>query len=135
MNKKNLIIILIGIIILLLVGWQVFQYNKYGGNLIVNISNQSEIDTVKIEIFQKDKKLISDVFTNDVFHNYKEFTFKKGLGNHTLTVSADKYQVKKVVNVNTLLVTWLVIDFYENDDIPEGYTLYTAKRKKPLVIE
>lgn len=134
MNRKYLVILFIGII-LLLIGWQVFQYNKHGGNLIINISNQSEIDTVKIEIFQHDKKLISDVFTNDTFHNYKEFTFKKGLGRHTLLISADEYHVKKEVKVNTLLVTWLVIDFYEDDDKTEGYTLYTVKQKRPLVIE
>lgn len=134
MNSKNIIILFIGII-LLLIGWQVFQYNKHGGNLIIFLSNQSEIDSVKIEVFQNDEKLISDVLTNDVFHNYKEFTFKKGLSNHTLTLCADKYHVKKVVKVNTLLVTWLVIEFYEDIDSPEGYTLYAVEQKKPLVIE
>ncbi len=131
--KKILILSLI--ITMLVIGWQVYLFNKHDGNLIINISNQSEIDTIKIEVYQNDEKLVSDIFTNDVFHNYKKFTFKKGLGNHTLLISVNKYQAKKKVKINTLLVSWLIIDFYEDDTEPGGYTLYTVKQKTPLVIE
>lgn len=136
MKSRILLILLLGTVILF-IGWQLLQVSKFNGNLILNISNQSKIDSVKIEVFENGEKVVSDLFTNEVFHNYKKFVLKTGLGQHTLIFSADDYEVKKEIKVNTLLITWVVVDFYEDDSTAKNndYKLYITKQRKPLVIE
>jgi len=136
MRKKVFIILLTGLI-LIFIGRQIYLFNNYDGNLIVNISNQSKIDTVNIELFVDGEKQITNLFTNEVFHNYKEYAFKTELGKHTLLIKTVNDKVSKEIRINTLLVTWLVIDFYEDDDTTnsDDFAFYFVKQRKPLVIE
>ena len=79
MKKKKLITVIIGLI-LVFVSWQAYMCDRYEGNLIINVSNQSERDTISLDLYIDGEKQASGLFTNEVFHNYKEYVFKTKKG-------------------------------------------------------
>lgn len=133
MKKKLLIVLSIGCLSFFL-GWQIYLAYKYEGNLIVNISNQSKIDTVNIELYLDGKRQVCEPFTNEVFHNYKEYVFKTKLKNHTVLIKTDTGGTSKEIKVNTFLSTWVVFDFYE-DSNSSDFIFYCAKYRRPFNIE
>lgn len=136
MKKKILIIVIIGLI-LVFVSWQAYMCDRYGGNLIINVSNQSERDTISLDLYVDGEKQASGLFTNEVFHNYKEYVFKTKLGEHSFLIKAGDDIVSNEIKVNTMLVTWIVVDFYDDDVRPdkEKFTFNITTHKKPFVIE
>jgi hypothetical protein len=135
--KKKVFIILLAGLLLIFIGLQFNLFRKYDGNLIVNISNQSKIDSVNIDLYIDGEKQITGLFENEPFHNYKEYIFKTQLGRHTVLIKNENNNLSKEIKINTILVTWLIVDFYENDDITKdkNFTFYTEKQRKPLIIE
>jgi hypothetical protein len=139
MLKK--IIILIGVLILVfLIGQQLFWYAKHEGNVIVYISNQSELDTVNIELYLDGNKIESGFFTNASFHDYKKYPLKINFGTHTLLLKAKETSTSKEISFTAFLMKWVIVDFSEVDKtIGTGtdsvFTFLTTKQLTPLVIE
>jgi len=136
MKKKKLITVIIGLI-LVFVSWQAYMCDRYEGNLIINVSNQSERDTISLDLYIDGEKQASGLFTNEVFHNYKEYVFKTKKGEHSFLIKTGDGVVSSEVKVNTMLVTWIVVDFYDDDVRPdkEKLTFNITTHKKPFVIE
>lgn len=135
--KRKTFLIAIPIIVIFLIGQQVSRYYKYDGNLIVCISNQSKLDSLNIELYIDGEKIISDTFTNSTFHNYKINPVKLSIGKHILLVKSKGFASQEIT-LTSLFIRWLIVDFFENDDIignDEKYTFLITRQLKPLVIE
>lgn len=132
MRNKILILIIVSFLSFL-IGRQIFMYNKYHGNLIVYISNQTEKDTVKIEMNMDDVQQINEVFTNERFHNYKGYPMKVRLGKHRLLFKAEGKSISKEIKINTLFMRWVIVDLIEGDS--GDFSFYISKQNKPLIIE
>lgn len=135
---KKIFIIAILLVATFLIGQQVFRYIKYKGNLIISISNQSRLDSVNIELYLDGEKLITDFFTNDTFHNYKVFPIKTSVGRHHIIIKEKKMGFTKEFNLTFIFMKWVVVDFFENDDISvdkSKYTFLITTQSNPFVIE
>ena len=95
MNKYRKIGILIAIFIFVFLGHQIYTFYKYNGNLILNISNESEIDKLNLSIYIDGEKQFSEIYSNQYSHAYKEKILKTKLGKHILLIKSDD----KTINV------------------------------------
>jgi hypothetical protein len=140
MKRKKMFIILIFVIISFYLGRQIYWFIEFNGNTIIYISNQSaKIDTVCIEAYLDGKRVIVKNFDNKSFHNYKRFPLKTSFGKHTFLVKAKILGLSQEISFRTLLVKWIVVDFFEKDVLPPGeknkYTFLITTQSGPLTIE
>jgi len=136
MKKKKIIIIIVIILIFSFPIYQLFIFAKTGGNLILYISNQSEVDTVGIELFLNNEKEIDDYYTNYQFHNYKRYVFKTTPGNQAIAIKTKVGNTKLFFDVNTWLIKWVAIDYSEiiNKKGEKEYFFVVRQNLKPFLI-
>ena len=136
--KKYLWITVIVIISFLIIR-QFIWYNKYDGNLLIYISNMSEMGTTSIEVFIDGNTVINDVLTNENFHGYKSYPFKESFGKHSLLIKNTETATIQEIEFRLFFMEWLIIDFVHDDLIPKNnpkrYSFIIDKQFKPLTIQ
>ncbi len=93
---------------------QLLLKSRYGGNLIINVSNQSDIDTAYIDLYIDGKKVISDRYTNTMFHGYKQSVLKVKRGRHSLKLIECSKNISKEIQFARLFIKWITIDYIDN---------------------
>ena len=119
--KKNLMFI--GVILLLLLGVELYWYTTNYGNLIVYVQNQSDQESeINAKIYLDGNQVLKDkFFANEIVP--KEIRLKKIIGSHELKIwRGDKDEIIKE-KFNLFLVKWIIIDLYTEETIISYYVI------------
>ena len=108
--KKIIKILLLLVLLLLLL--EIFLYYKNKGNIILYISNESNIENANLEIYVDNIQIKKDTLTNG-FHIYDKYPIKLDIGHHEIMIRINNNE--EIIKTNIFLVTWIIIDFYEDD--------------------
>ncbi len=128
MKRKKFFVLIVSLVLIIIVFRQVYFYYKYDGNLVIYVSNHSNIDTVNFDVYINKELKISESSNNN-FHIYKEFSLNSKIGTNSIKVVFDeKYQ--KEINVNIFPVRFIYIEFTGQTD--DTYFINTFKSYSPL---
>ncbi len=126
----------LGGILIALILQQLYFRAKYEGNLVLYISNESLVDSARLEIFVDGKKVLEDKVTNQVTHLYKQYSVKTTLGNHAVVIKVAG-ESSEEIKLNTFLVTFVSVDYYgDRLDVPgseDGKHFSIDTEKFPMI--
>lgn len=110
-----------GIISIILIGGIIQQWYyrvQFDGNLVFYITNQSLIDSPRLEVFVDGIKILDDKVEGGI-HSYKSYPVKTTLGDHTVLIKING-EFSEMININTFLVTFMIVSYYGDqfDGIP-----------------
>lgn len=112
MKKK---IIKIGLILLaLLLLHQLYWYVGQSGNLVLFVSNKSDIELAEIEVTLDGKRIVEDSFSTGIY-NYKNYSFNVSPWKHDIEVVCNHLGIKEKFSFYNFFVTRVLIDLTEND--------------------
>jgi len=134
---KKIALIIFCLLIIIIIGFEVFHYVKNGGNVILYVSNQSSLaDTVDIKVLIDGKEVIHDTFLAENFHNYKEYPLKLSpIILHEIEVYSEKVQAKMVTQTRFYFVNWILLDLWNEEpdlqsDFSNGDINYIETKKE-----
>ncbi len=128
MKRKKFFVLIVSLVLIIIVFRQVYFYYKYDGNLVIYVSNHSNIDTVNFDVYINKKLKISESSNNN-FHIYKEFSLNSKIGTNSIKVVFDE-KYPKEINVNIFPVRFIYIEFTGQTDDP--YFVNIFKSYSPL---
>jgi hypothetical protein len=126
---KKIIFFSIALIIFSGIGIGVFQFYKCGGNLTFYVSNVSEIDSVRIEMYIDNKLLNNKTYSNTQF-GYFHLSFFVPLGKHNCCLKAYNNKnelIKQSVFKFSIIMKWVIVEFqdeyiYYGDTFSDNYS-------------
>ncbi len=93
--------------------YEVYQYRKQGGNLIIYLCNCSDIDSLNVEVFVNDKKIVNALLSNNEFHHYEKYVFKTNFfKTQLIEVKSKETDAQLKFKINTCLVKRVLIEFW-----------------------
>ncbi len=140
-KAKKIILITFYLLIVFIIGFEVFHYVKNGGNVILYVSNQSQqSDTVDIKVLVDGKEVVNDIFIAGNLHNYKEYPLKLSpIILHEIEVYSEKVHTKMVMQTRFYFVNWILLDLWnEEPDLQSNFSSgdinYTEIKEKIQLI-
>ncbi|MDR0661335.1 MAG: hypothetical protein LBG19_11225 [Prevotellaceae bacterium] len=134
---KRKLLIVIGILLLLFIGQQLYQRHKYGGNLSFEVSNVSMMDSVCIEIYLN-SKLVKDSSYNHQMVGYSRHTLNTSIGMQSFTFKAYKDKELLATEEQTIFVLpnrFVTVEFQLKNVYPEEIILDDELRRQSMKIE
>lgn len=120
---------------LLVSGIQLYRYCKYEGNVLIYICNDSNLESIDLEVYLDGIKQVSDSFSNKIFHGYHLFPVSTSLGLHTLEVKAENLGPVKKVDFRVFAIRSVIIEVGKeliSSNNPSEYEVVISLRHKPL---
>ncbi len=139
-NMWSNIVVFIKIIGIVIVLFVIIQYSvsfTLGGNLVFSLSNESQTDSLFIDVYLDGERVLENVYTNEFTHNFKSDVIDIGFGKHVLTFMSKDGSVHTSVGINAFFVTWIGVEIYNSTPrIVNGkYHVYIYEQKLPLTVE
>lgn len=136
---KKIVRIIFYVLLIFIIGFEIFQYIKIDGNVMLYVSNQSsQVDTIDIKILIDGKEIINDTFVSGNFHNYKEYSLKLSpIVLHEIEVYSEKVHAKMVTQIRFCFVNWVLLDLWNEEPDLESVSsdgeldFLEVKKKKP----
>ncbi len=125
---KKIFLLIILCLILFLCFNQIHRYNIYNGNIIICINNEIE-DTVYVEIYLDDRKILSNLLTNGYIHNYKFYPIKVNFGNHKLKFKINNKEY--FTKFFSLPIKWIYIGILNDNN---NYDIKIKKYYNPIKV-
>lgn len=122
-------------LMLLLVIVQSYLFYSYDGNLVISIVNDSNIDSIPVEVLIDGELAIDKVYTNEIFHNYDFNNFDCGFGDKVLTLRSKENNMCVSTLINTTSFTSVTIGFHSSLDDSSELSVNIIDRKLPMRIE
>lgn len=115
---KNIFLIIVSIILIGGIIQQLYYRSQFDGNLVFYISNQSLIDSPRLEVFIDGIKILDDKVEGGI-HRYKLYPVKTTLDDHAVLIKING-ESSEIININTFLVTFMIVSYY-GDQFAEAF--------------
>lgn len=130
--KKILIYILL-LVILFIVGRQIYWLIEEKGNVIIYITNSSFQDEVEMEVKIDENICDIDSYTNKYLW-YKKISTFETLGNHTVEVKVKDKDISQKMEFFVLGAKFINVELV-NQVVDDTYELQISVHSSPVVIE
>ena len=121
------------VVILFVVGRQVYWLIKESGNVIVYVTNSSNQDEVEIEVSIDGKSSNVETYTNQYLW-YTKFSKFETFGNHTIEVKVKEKDISQTKEFFVLGAKWINVEFF-SQDVDDSCGLQISVGSSPVVIE
>ena len=110
-KRKRISLIVFSVILVGFILQQLYYRVKYDGDLVFYISNESLVDSARLEIYIDGTKVLDGKVTNTITHLSKPYPVKTTLGNHTVIIKMNG-EATEGIKLNTVLITFINVDYY-----------------------